>query len=229
MEPVLEACGDAEVAAATADRPEQVRLRLGVHAQELAVGRDDVGGQQVVDREPVLADEEPDAPAQRDPTDPDRPGVAEPGREPVGSDRSRVLPCGQPRLGPRGASIRIDRQRPHVREVEHDPPVRDPVTRSAVTAAADGQLQPGLARDRDDTRDLVRVRQTNDDRGPSVDAAVEHGARLVVAGIVRFDHPAVQGAELRDRERRHHRPPICGLGVVIGICARNATRPHPRR
>ena len=36
VEPELEPGRDAEVAAAAADRPEQVGVRLGVHAQELA-------------------------------------------------------------------------------------------------------------------------------------------------------------------------------------------------
>jgi hypothetical protein len=39
----------------------------------------DLGGQQVVDREAVLANEEPDAAAQRDPADADGAGVAEAG------------------------------------------------------------------------------------------------------------------------------------------------------
>ena len=58
LEPEAEPGRDAEVAAAAADRPEQVRVRLGVHAEELAVGGDDLGGEEVVDREAVLADED---------------------------------------------------------------------------------------------------------------------------------------------------------------------------
>jgi hypothetical protein len=64
MQPVLEAGGDAEVPAAPADRPEQVRVLLSIDQQQLAVGGDDPGGQEVVDREPVLADEVTDAAAQ---------------------------------------------------------------------------------------------------------------------------------------------------------------------
>ena len=54
---------DAEVATPAADRPEQIRLGLRVHAVHRAVGGHDVGGQQVVDREAVLAHEEADAAA----------------------------------------------------------------------------------------------------------------------------------------------------------------------
>jgi hypothetical protein len=59
----LEAGDDAEVAAAAADGPEQLRMRLVIHAQELAVGGHHLGGQQVVDGQPVLADQVADPPA----------------------------------------------------------------------------------------------------------------------------------------------------------------------
>ncbi len=106
VQPELEAGRDAEVAAAAADRPEEVRVRLGVDAQELAVGGHDVGGQQVVDREAVLADQVPDAAAQRDPPDPDRAGVAEPGRQAVRSCRGRVLARGQTLSRPTRCAVR---------------------------------------------------------------------------------------------------------------------------
>ena len=41
----LEPGRDAEVAAAAADRPEKVRVRLGVHPENPAVGGHDVGSQ----------------------------------------------------------------------------------------------------------------------------------------------------------------------------------------
>ena len=91
---------DAEVAAAAADRPEQVGLVLGVHAVELAVGGHDLGGQQAVDREAVLADEVPDAAAERDPPDPHRTRVAEPDPQPMGVGRVRELDARSGRSGP---------------------------------------------------------------------------------------------------------------------------------
>jgi hypothetical protein len=57
---------------------------VGVDAQELAVGGDQLGGQQVIDGQAVLSDQVADAAAQGDPADADRAGVAEPGRQPVG-------------------------------------------------------------------------------------------------------------------------------------------------
>ena len=58
---------------------------------ELAVGGDDLRGEQVVDGQAVLAHEEADAAAERDPADPDRAGVAEPGREAVRAGGGRVV------------------------------------------------------------------------------------------------------------------------------------------
>jgi hypothetical protein len=84
VQPVLEAGGHPEVATTATDRPEQVRVVVGVDAQELAVGGDQLGGQQVIDGQAVLSDQVADAAAQGDPADADRAGVAEPGRQPVG-------------------------------------------------------------------------------------------------------------------------------------------------
>ena len=55
VQAVRERGGDAEVAAAAAQRPEQVRVRGGVDLQHLAGRRHELDGEQVVGREPVLA------------------------------------------------------------------------------------------------------------------------------------------------------------------------------
>src|SRR6266542_1654030 len=144
MQAVLEAGGDTEVAPAAADRPEQIRMVLSVGPQEPAVGGDDVGGQQVVDREPVFANEVADAAAQGQPSDPDRAGVAEADRQTVRPESARDLAGGQAALGPGDAPVGIDFQRLHQREVEHDPSFADAVARTTVAAAADGQLEPAL-------------------------------------------------------------------------------------
>ena len=59
----LETRRDTEVAAAPAYRPEEVGLRLGVHAPELTVRGYDIGSEEVVDRETVFAHEVADAAA----------------------------------------------------------------------------------------------------------------------------------------------------------------------
>jgi hypothetical protein len=70
---------------------------------------------------------------------------------------SGIFARSQARLGPGGAAIGVDRERLHIGQVENDPAVGDAVPGDAVAAAADGQLQPGLARKRDDARDVSRV------------------------------------------------------------------------
>ena len=72
MEPVLERRGDAEVAAAAAERPEQVGVALVGHRQDLAVRRHELASQQVVDGEPVLAHQPTEPTAEREPSDPGR-------------------------------------------------------------------------------------------------------------------------------------------------------------
>ena len=67
VQPVLEFGDHAEVAAAAAQRPEQVRVLLGAGPQHLTCGSDDPGGQQVVARQPVLRGEPAEPAAQGQP------------------------------------------------------------------------------------------------------------------------------------------------------------------
>lgn len=77
MQPELESWDNPEVAAPAPECPEQVGMRIGVRAQKRAVGRYDVGRQQAVDGQAVLADEVADASPEREPADPDRAGIPE--------------------------------------------------------------------------------------------------------------------------------------------------------
>ena len=54
----------------------------------------------------------------------------------------------------------------------------------AVAAALDGELQVALTRERDDARDVGSVLGLDDSRRVAVEAAVEDGARLVIAVIL---------------------------------------------
>ena len=65
----LELRHDREVAAAAAQRPEQVGVLLLGRHQHVTGGCHDAGGEQVVDRQPVLAAQPPHAAAEREPTD----------------------------------------------------------------------------------------------------------------------------------------------------------------
>ena len=192
LEAVPEPGDHAEVAAAAADRPEQVGLRLGVGPDQPAVGRHDLGGEERVDRQPVLAHEIADAAAEGDPTDADGARVAEPDGEPVRGEGGRQLAGRETRSGPGGPAGNVDVEIRQAAQVEQDPAVRRAVAGPAVAAAPDGQLEPGLAGQVDDIGDVAGVRGADDDRRPPVEPADEDGTGRVVPGIVGGDEPVAE-------------------------------------
>jgi hypothetical protein len=72
------------------------------------------------------------------------------------------------------------------------PPSETPCP-APLPAAADGELLPGLARKRNDARDIGRVGNLNDDGWAAVNPADEDRARLVVCGVARSDHQTLEG------------------------------------
>ena len=214
---------DAEVAAAAADRPEQVGVPLGVDLQHPAVGGHDLGRQELVDRHPVLADEEADAAAERDAADADRAGVAEAGGEPVRAGGGGVLARGQAAAGPGGAAREVDVELAQAANVEHDAAVARGVAGGAVAAAADGQLGAAVTGERDDAGHVGRVGGAGDQRGAPVDVAQEDGARGVVARVLGREDAALDIARVwGDGEHRSRLPD--GSGTMLP----DTTRPGVR-
>ena len=74
---------DAEVPTAAAQRPEQVGVLLRARPHDAAVGKDDLGGDERVDREAVRAHQPADAAAEREPADAGVGDVPGRDREPV--------------------------------------------------------------------------------------------------------------------------------------------------
>jgi hypothetical protein len=136
----LESRRDAEVAAAAADRPEQIRMRFVVGMQHFAVRGHDLGGEQVVDGQPVKAGEEADASTERETADTDDAGIAEAGGQTVLAGCGRVLGGGEPCLRPRSVSGGVDLDCLERGEIEDDAALRDAMAGQTVAAAADGQL-----------------------------------------------------------------------------------------
>ena len=97
----LEAGDDAEVAAAAAHRPEQVRVRVLAGGDLAAVGRDDLDRHERIDGQAVLAHQPADPATERQAGDADRARVAERRREPVGGRGVRVLARRSGRAAPR--------------------------------------------------------------------------------------------------------------------------------
>ena len=85
---------DAEVAATAADRPEQIGFVPGIDDADLPVGGDNLGTEERVDGQPMLAHEIADATAGHDAAEAHGAGVPEPDGEAVLIGRCRELACG---------------------------------------------------------------------------------------------------------------------------------------
>ena len=144
--------GDPEVAAAAAQPPEELRLGLGVDVHPLAVGGHQVDGEQVVHGQAVLAHEVPEPAAERQPADAGVADDAARGGEPERLGGAVELAPEEPAGRPRGARRRIDPDRLHQREVDHQPAVADGVTGDGVPAAAHRDEQVALPREADGRR-----------------------------------------------------------------------------
>ena len=141
----LELRDDPEVAAAAAHAPEEVGVLVRARLHELALGRDEVDRDELVDREPVLAHDPADPAAERQPGDA---GVRDdPGRhrEPERLRLPVELAEQDARLHARGALLGIDAHALHRREVDHQRVVGDRKARERVPAAAHGDRQAARA------------------------------------------------------------------------------------
>ena len=187
MEAELEPGDDAEVAATATDRPEQVRLRGRVGVDHLPVCGDHLCGEQRIDGQAVLADEETDSAAERDAADADAAGVAEADGKSVLPGRLGELARGRAGLGPRGAGRRVDVDPVHLPEVEDDTAVAAAVAGETVATAPHRQFDARLAGKADDAGDLSGVTRPDDGRRLLVEAAEVAGPRRVVAGVAGKD------------------------------------------
>ena len=196
VEPELEPRHDAEVAAAARGSP---RTGPGscvvVDHVDRAVGRHDLGGEQAVDREPVLADEVADAAARRDPAE------ARPSRCRRSRSRGRARPrrscrprrsarCRPRRSSPSSSISRPSRSRTSSTMPPSTVPWAAPLWPPERTASS----RPCSRARAMTVRDVVGVGDPHDQRGPGVDAAEHDGPCLVVVGVAGGDHAPVDAA-----------------------------------
>ena len=166
------------------------------------VGGDDLGTDQVVDRQAVATDEVPDASSRGDAADPDRRGVAEADDEPVRQHRGSDLAGGEAGAGPQAAATDVEVDALEVAQVDDDPAIGRAVAGGRMPAAANGQLGADLGGVANDPRDVLCARDADDRPGPEVDAAHHDGAELVVVGVAGNDHAAIQAiAQSLDGDR----------------------------
>ena len=187
-----EAGDHAEVAAAAAQRPEQVRILLRAGGDEAAVGEHHVGLEQVVDGQPVLAGQVAGAAAEGQARDAGGRDDAERHRQAEGMRRVVDVARRAARLDANGAVRRVDADPLHHRQVDDQPVVDAAEARPVVAAAADGDEKAVVAAEvhrRDHVGDVGALR---DQQRPLVDHAVVERAGLVVVRVVARDQPAAK-------------------------------------
>ena len=183
----LERRDDAEVAAAAANRPEEIRLRRSSSQAHGPVRAHDARREQAVDREAVLAPHPPFAAAEREPRD------AGFRHDPAGHHQASALrfaihiaPEGSA-LHARHAGVRIHVNAAHAGEVDDHAAIAARVPRDRVAAAAHGHQQLVLPREVHGVHDIGRPRAADEQRRPPRMHGVVY--RLVgVPGIGRRQH-----------------------------------------
>ena len=189
--------GDAEVAAAAPQRPEQLGVRLGVHDQHVARGGDELDLAQDVDREPVRARaSQPMPPPSASPPTPTSSVSPEVMPRPCGARVAATSPqwapaptCTRPSVPASSTSARPD-------EVDDESAV-DGV--GAVPAGADGDRDAGGDRGAHRLGDLGRGGRAHDRLGLAL--AGEHMAPGLVFGgagrVHALRHPLTQFGDER--------------------------------
>jgi hypothetical protein len=128
---------DSEIAAAAAERPEQIRVFFRGRMHQVAVRRDHVGRKKIVDGQAEFARNPAEATAERQPGDAggriDACGYGEP------KSLCLLVEVGEHRAGldPRSLPRRIDPHRLHLRQVDHDTAIADRAAGDVVTTAPD--------------------------------------------------------------------------------------------
>src|SRR5215217_5935 len=149
MRPKRECGDDAEVAAATAQRPEEIRVLRLARLHERRVGEDEVGFYEMVDGEAELAGQVTDAASERETADSRRAERARRHCKPV--PVRRVIDVGE------GASaadlheprLRIDPNPSLRRQVDYEPSLRYRESGPAMAAAPNRDLEALRAREGD--------------------------------------------------------------------------------
>src|SRR5690606_21463356 len=162
------------------------------------------GGNQVVDRQTVLAHQIADPAAEGDPADPDRGGIAEASGQAVLGGRGRVLARGQPTFGGGDSAHGVDLQSLQFSKVEDDPAVGGAVAGQAVATVPEREFQPGLPSQGDDPADVLNVCCADDGRWSAVVENRGDGeARRVVVDVLGHDDATADGvAQRRNRKVR---------------------------
>jgi hypothetical protein len=187
---VLERSCDTEVAAATANGPEQIGVLVGRGAPHRPVGHDDFCRLQVVEGQAVFRHQPPEAAAER------QSGDASGADDAAGGGQTVKLGF-TIELFPEDAALRaccalrgIDVDALHRREIDHQAVINRGASTDVVTAAAYGDFEVQRTGELDGLRDVGGAPASRDDLGPLVDQPVVNLTRVVVPGIRRLQQLA---------------------------------------
>src|SRR5204862_3954244 len=173
----------AEVAAAAANAPEEVRVLVLAGADHAAIGGDHRGRQEVVAREAALALEPATATAEQQAGDPGGGKAAARDGEAVHLRRAVELAPGETGLGAAGLGIRVDVDALHQREVDHEAVVDGAVAGGRVAAGAHGDRQAVVAAVVHGGDHVFGGRAARDQRRMAVEEAVPDDSCFVVSGV----------------------------------------------
>src|SRR5215813_3892298 len=165
IELVLEGRNDAKVPAAAAHAPEEVGMLGGAGSPELAVGRDDIDGYEVIGSQAVLASQPADSGTQGESRNAGI-GAGAPG----GGQTERlglvveVDPLGPP-FSPDGAPAGVNTYTAHPGQVNHEPPIAHRGARDIVAATPDRHQEMVSAGDIDGLNHIGDPGAAGDERG----------------------------------------------------------------
>src|SRR5512134_2496639 len=135
MQSKLERRHDPEISAPTAKGPEKILILLLARRQNLPVGGDHLGAEEVVARQADTPGEVADAASKGEPADSRRRDDSPGGRQAVGMRRVvEDAPC-RAAFCPCGRALRVDLNIPHARQIDDDCVVRGPEPRNAVATS----------------------------------------------------------------------------------------------
>jgi hypothetical protein len=133
----LEGCDDTEVSAATTECPEKILVFGTAGGKHLALARDNLTGQQIVDGHAVLANQPADTAAEREAADAGLRNYAAGDREAEDVRFAIQVAERGPALYTNGGIYRVNMDRPHSGKIDDEAVVTESPAANVVSAAAD--------------------------------------------------------------------------------------------
>ena len=183
MEAVFKRRHNAEIAAAAAQAPEQVRVLGVARGQQLAIGGDHIGGEQVVAGKAVEAIEPAQAATQREAGDARGRKQSPRGGQPEGLRFAVKVAPGEPGLSAHRPPGGVNADALHGREIQHQPAIADGIPGHVVPAATDRHQQVMRASELHAGDDIGGASAAGDQCRPPVNHGIIDRARGVVAVV----------------------------------------------